>query len=75
MPTAHELRTASHRALRDAIVHGHPVDPRALEGWAYRGTSLGLPRVVERLTWKTFQKTFYRDPFSGALRGWNVRLE
>ncbi len=75
MTTARELRTATTSALRDHIVHGHPVDPRDLEGWAYRGTSLGLPSFVERLTWKTFQKTFYRDPFSGALLGWNVRLE
>lgn len=75
MPTARELRTASTRELRDAIVHGHPVDPLALEGWAYRGTSLGLPSIVERLTWKTFQKTFFRDPRSGRLLGWNVRLE
>jgi hypothetical protein len=50
------------------------VDPAALEGWAYRGISVGLPRVVERLTWKTFQKTFYREPRTGRLLGWNVRL-
>src|SRR5262245_37281178 len=75
MPRARDLRTASNDELRDAIVHGHPVDPRELEGWAYRGTSLGLPKVVERLTWKTFQKTFYRDPVSQRLLGWNVRLE
>lgn len=75
MTTARELRSATTRELRDHIVRGHPVDPRAIEGFAYRGTSLGLPRVVERLTWKTFQKTFYRDPSSGRLFGWNVRLE
>jgi hypothetical protein len=75
MPSAHDLRTASTQDLRDLIVHGHPVDPHAIEGWAYRGTSLGLPRAIERLTWKTFQKTFYRDPVSGRLLGWNVRLE
>jgi hypothetical protein len=63
------------RELRERIVTGHPVDPAALEGWAYRGISLGLPRLVERLTWKTFQKTFWRDPASGRLMGWNVRLE
>jgi hypothetical protein len=75
MTTARDLRSASTRELRDAIVHGHPIDPRDLEGWAYRGTSLGLPSAIERLTWKTFQKTFYRDPASGRLFGWNVRLE
>ncbi len=75
MPTARELRTATTKELRDAIVHGHPIDPAELEGWTYRGTSLGLPSAVERLTWKTFQKTFHRDPATGRLIGWNVRLE
>jgi hypothetical protein len=73
--TARTLRTASTRALRDAVAAGHPVDPRALAGWAYRGTSLGLPEAIARLTWKTFQKTFYRDPETGRLLGYNVRLE
>lgn len=75
MTTARELRTAEVRALRERIVNGHPVDPARIEGWVYRGTSLGLPKVVEALTWKTFQKAFYRDPRSGRLVGWNVRLE
>lgn len=74
MTTARELRHASTRELREHIVHGHPVDPAAIAGWVYRGTSLGLPSLVERLTWKTFQKTFHRDR-GGRLVGWNVRLE
>lgn len=74
MSLAHALRTASRAELRRHIVEGHPIDPGALEGYAYRGTSLGLPRVVERATWKTFQKTFWRHP-DGRLLGWNVRLE
>lgn len=73
--TARALRDADTRTLREAIVQGHPIDPAALEGWVYRGTSLGLPRIAERFTWKTFQKTFHRDPVSGRLLGWNVRLE
>jgi len=75
MTLVETLRKAKPSELRRRIVEGHPVDPAALEGWAYRGTSLGLPRVVERLTWKTFQKTFYRQPETGRLVGWNVRLE
>jgi len=75
MSLVHTLRGESKRQLRDRILGGHPVDPTALEGWAYRGTSLGLPRFVEKLTWKTFQKTFWREPSSGRLLGWNVRLE
>ncbi|MGZ3453132.1 MAG: hypothetical protein ACXWUG_18675 [Polyangiales bacterium] len=75
MTTARELRKADHRTLRACILEGHPIDPRELEGWAYRGTSLGLPEVIEQLSWKTFQKTFHRDERSGRLVGWNVRLE
>lgn len=74
MSIARALRNASNAELRRRIVEGHPVDPAAIEGYAYRGTSLGLPRVVELATWKTFQKTFWRHP-DGRLLGWNVRLE
>lgn len=74
MSIARSLRTASRRVLRQHIVEGYPVDPKAIEGFAYRGTSLGLPGFVEKLTWKTFQKTFYRDEATGRLVGWNVRL-
>jgi len=75
MSIAKSLRTASRRVLREHIVQGHPVDPKALEGFAYRGTSLGLPGFVAKLTWKTFQKTFHRDEATGRLVGWNVRLQ
>lgn len=71
--TAQALRGASRQALRQRIAEGHRVDVAALEGWAYRGTVLGMPRLVERATWQTFQKTFYRQP-TGRLVGWNVRL-
>jgi len=40
----------------------------------YRGVSLGLPTFVEKLTWKKFKKVFHRDPATGRLRGWNVRV-
>jgi hypothetical protein len=75
MGVIESIRNESRKQLRARIVAGHPVDPAAIEGWAYRGTALGLPRFVEGLTWKTFQKTFWRDPASGRLLGWNVRLE
>lgn len=75
MSVARSLRTASRAELRRRIATGHPVDPAAIEGWAYRGTSLGLPKLIEAITWKTFQKTFWREPASGRLLGWNVRLE
>jgi hypothetical protein len=53
---------------------GGRVDPATLDGWVYRGISLGLPRWVERLTWTKFAKAFARD-HAGVLRGWNVRCE
>jgi hypothetical protein len=62
-------------ALAATLRQGHAIDPRALDDSQYRGISLGLPAWLERLTWKTFQKTFHRDPRTGELRGWNVRVE
>ncbi len=61
--------------LLAAMQGGHPIDPAWLDDTEYRGTSLGLPEIVERLTWKTFKKVFHRDRATGHLRGWNVRLE
>ena len=74
MNPARGLRHATRAELRQRIVTGHAVDADAIAGFAYRGTSLGMPAWVERLSWKTFQKTFHRDPGSGRLLGWNVRL-
>jgi hypothetical protein len=63
------------RQLMETLCAGHPIDPASLDDWEYRGIALGLPRFVERLSWKTFQKVFHRDPATGFLRGWNVRIE
>lgn len=71
---ARSLRGMSNRELRERITSGYPVDPAALEGWAYRGTNLA-PALLRHLSWTHFQKTFYRDPASGRLLGWNVRTE
>lgn len=70
-----QLLSADRRQLAAALESGHAIDPAALDDSAYRGISLGLPRWVEALSWKTFMKCFHRDPGSGELRGWNVRLE
>ena len=69
-----ELLPLGWRALHRRLRKGHPIDARALDGTAYRGIALGNPGWIERLSWKTFQKTFYRDPSTGELRGWNVRV-
>jgi hypothetical protein len=69
-----DLLDADHRTLRALLASGHPIDPDAIAGWQYRGTSLGLPAIVDRLAWKTFVKAFHRDPGAGFVRGWNVRI-
>lgn len=61
--------------LRAMMASGFAIDPTALDDTEYHGVSLGLPRWIERLSWKTFQKVFHRDPRDGRLRGWNVRVE
>ncbi len=69
-----ELRRLTRRELSARLAGGRPVHSSALAGWTYRGTTLGLPRLVERLTWQTFQKTFHRRPENDEVVGWNVRL-
>ncbi len=73
-PDVAALRAMRPRELRTVLAAGHPIDPAALDDTLYRGVSLGIPRWVERLAWTTFVKTFHRDPETGDLRGWNVRL-
>ena len=73
--TRNELMALGPKGWIELIRDGHPIDPAALDDTGYRGIALGLPETVEKLTWKTFQKTFHRDPKTGELRGWNVRVE
>lgn len=61
--------------LAAALAAGHPIEPGALADRVYRGVSLGLPALVDRLAWKTFAKVFHRDRERQLLRGWNLRLE
>ena len=75
MSLASELLAMDRAALADLMRAGHPIDPRALDDTQYRGVSLGLPRLIVKMTWLKFRKTFHRDPETGVLRGWNVRLE
>lgn len=70
-----DFLSLSRDALRSMLEGGHAIDPRALDDSEYRGVSLGLPSPLVKLTWLTFRKTFHRDRSSGALRGWNVRMQ
>lgn len=74
MKTADDFLTMDNRRLMAELCAGAPIDPAALDDTEYRGVSLGLPAFIEKLSWKTFQKTFHRDVETGDLRGWNVRL-
>ena len=60
--------------LAAALAQGHPIASDALGNRVYRGVSLGLPEIVDRLAWKTFAKVFFRDRARRVLRGWNLRL-
>ena len=75
MITRAALLAASHAELRAVRAGGYPIEPGRLDDTTYRGISLGLPAWIERLSWKTFAKAFHRDPRTGRLRGWNVRIE
>lgn len=75
MKQARDFLDLSAKELGKALCEGHDFDPSELDDFEYRGISLGLWGWVEKLTWKKFMKTFHRDPSSGALRGWNVRIE
>src|SRR5690606_26478342 len=73
MTTAEELWHLPRAALLERIRHGHRVEVDQVADVSFRGTSLGLPGVVDRLLWKTFRKCMVRD--GDVVRGWNVRLE
>lgn len=61
--------------LHRIIERAYPLDLDALAEKQYQGVDLSLPTIVTKILWKTFRKTFHRDPASGVLRGWNVRME
>ncbi len=71
---ASDLWAMSRRDLEGVMESGYDIDPDAIADVEFRGVSLGLPAMVERLTWKTFKKVFCRDE-DGGLRGWNIRIE
>ncbi|MFM8408682.1 MAG: GMC family oxidoreductase, partial [Alphaproteobacteria bacterium] len=73
--TLDDLLRMDRHELHAIIDRGHPLDPDALAGHQYQGVDLSLPPWVNRILWKTFRKTFHRDPATGAVRGWNVRME
>lgn len=61
--------------LFEIVQRGAPLDTDALADTTYTGIDLSMPELFHKLMWKSFRKTFHRDPESGALRGWNVKVE
>ncbi|MCA9672231.1 MAG: hypothetical protein KC503_41845 [Myxococcales bacterium] len=71
---ASTLIRASDDDLRALLRRGRALAPDAVAGYAYRGTSLGLPRLVDALLWKRFIKVFSARA-DGSVHGWNVRVD
>jgi len=75
MTTLDELMTMNADALHAIIARAHPLDLDALADTSYTGIDLSMPAWFHKLMWRSFRKTFHRDPHTGKLRGWNVRVE
>ena len=71
--TREDLWRMSGAELAAVLASGHPIDLALLRG-PFRGVSLGLGGLVERLTWKTFRKRFWLDEQAGEIVGHNERL-
>lgn len=74
VPPLADLARMNHTALQALHRNGHPVRLGDVAGFAFDGINLSHPRVVRRLTWTKFTKTFHREP-SGRVRGWNEGVE
>jgi len=73
--TARDVAAMPRDALEDLLARGEaPECEEDLAGSIFFGVSFGLPRVVERLSWKTFAKAFVRGA-NGEVEGVNVRVE
>ncbi len=70
-----DILALSQPQLHAIVARGAPLDIEALADTTYTGIDLSMPAVFHRLFWKSFRKTFHRDPESGRLRGWNVKVE
>ncbi len=69
------LVAADARTLHEIVQTAAPLDLDALADTSYTGIDLSLPAWMHALLWRTFRKTFHRDPVTDVLRGWNVKVE
>lgn len=70
-----QILTLSNRELHAIVDRGLPLDVDAIADHSYTGIDLSMPSWFHKLMWKSFRKTFHRDPATGVLRGWNVKVE
>ena len=53
----------------------HALDLEAIADHTYTGIDLSMPSWFHRLMWKSFRKTFHKDPETGIVWGSNVKVE
>ena len=70
-----QLLGMNKREVAEVFKNGHHINVNELSNAQYLGVDLGMPEWFHKLAWKTFRKTFYKDPATGVIRGWNVKLE
>lgn len=75
MITLDQLLSMTGDDLFEIVRRGAPLDLDAIADTTYTGIDLSMPAWFHRLMWKSFRKTFHRDPGSGVVRGWNVKVE
>lgn len=73
--TLDDLLAMKSEDLYTIVDRGAPLDLDALDDTTYTGIDLSMPALFHRLMWRSFRKTFHRDPSTGVLRGWNVKVE
>jgi len=72
--SAEDILGMDKKAQAEILYRGTPLPLEAVTDSNYLGIDLSLPRWMNKLLWKKFRKTLYRDPEHGVIRGWNVRL-
>lgn len=70
-----DLLKMKRSSLAEVMRAGDALELDALAETQYLGVDCSLPPRMNRLLWKTFRKTFHRDPRTHEVRGWNVRME
>jgi hypothetical protein len=73
--TLEAIQKMNSAELFEIVRAAAPLDLDAIADTTYTGIDLSLPSWMHSLLWKSFRKTFHRDPVTGVLRGWNVKVQ